>query len=710
MEFTQEQLSRLNLDAIKRGQSSTSKSEAVDYSKDKKNLSKNIVQFRNGFVNLPNSDEDNLQMAMSVVSELMNFGYIMTPDCISELSKASKKDIEAFYNEVIDYTKKMIGADMEYTPFWPNFPTSVMKRSEVELWMHQIIHYMSHGSYIPNELTKKASTAFEQGNYTTLNHGNDSDFLDIFTNLVSVNGSLTPDDKEVVEWFVENVENINMPESIPFKETLCLLASLGVDCKIQTVTDVLRVATYMSGGDITLKKNTKRNTSLFKKFKRSERKLILSLLEQTSCDASEAVLKYSKWIRLGEILHPGEYRNKFPKSFEMFKKLRNEKVVSWYSSVQKAFDKDLDSGLNKLAERPGEFFRRIDSLIRKNSNQITKVLSHMSKVGTKVSNKVLFETYEHFEKRDVARSIRSITLPGARSNVILKSLDPLSRITTHKVKEHIKYALRAKFQKLPKMSNVWVDEDLKRIPMPKNMRSLSSSLTPTIRGQRTALKNKDAKVVRAFVHWFDENGTEDLDLTALFVGWTEITHIGWNGVKNNHLGCYSGDVRNKVGPCAEYVDINIDAALKSGYKYVIMDVRNYNRKGFHTMQQCVGGCMERENAVPGEVFLPKTLTGTMKLQSESSSGVIMFVFDLESREYIHLDVDSSGNVLSHNVQEMMNQIREYCEPPKFSVYDLVMMHVESRGGKLVSKENADVSFCYNEFVSSYAETLKLMGV
>ena len=218
-----------------------------------------------------------------------------------------------------------------------------------------------------SELTKKASTAFEQGSYTTLTHGSDADFLGICTNLVSVNGSLTPDDKEVVEWFVGNVENITMPESIPFKETLCLLASLGVDCKIQTVTDVLRVATYMSGGDITLKKNARRNTSLFKKFKRSERKLILSLLEQTSCDASEAVLKHSKWIRLGEILHPGEYKNKFPKSFDMFRKLRNEKVVSWYSSVQKAFNKDLDSGLSKLSERPGEFF--INNMVSSSSSR-----------------------------------------------------------------------------------------------------------------------------------------------------------------------------------------------------------------------------------------------------------------------------------------------------------------------------------------------------
>ena len=65
-----------------------------------------------------------------------------------------------------------------------------------------------------------------------------------------------------------------------------------------TVTDVLRIAVHMSGGDISLPKvpyaktrasswsrtlvdNPMREAFKFKKFSRSERKLILGLLEQT---------------------------------------------------------------------------------------------------------------------------------------------------------------------------------------------------------------------------------------------------------------------------------------------------------------------------------------------------------------------------------------------------------------------------------------------
>lgn len=707
MNFTQEQLTELNFSDTKE----TNKNNwplGEDYSNSRPSLSKNIIQFRNGFVNLKDSGHDNLQIAMSVVSEFMNYGYIINQDGISNMSRASKEDIVIFHNEVLDYIKTMTGSDRDYQPFWPNFPESVMNKSEVELWLHQIIHYMSNGEYIPNELTSRARTAFEHANYTILDSGNDIVFSNIFTDLVSVNGSLSPDDKDVVKWFVDSGWELNLPSQIPFKETLCFLVSIGVKCEIKTVTDVLRVAVYMSGGDISLRKNTK-NKTLFKKFTRKERKMILELLESTRCDESEAVIKLSKWIRLGEILHPGEYKNKFPKSFNMFRRLRNDKVMSWNASVDKEFKKDLESGLKKLSERPGEFFRRIDALIRKNTNQIDKILTYIKSVGTKVSNKVLFETYEHFGKRANKSDFRSITLSGSRSNFSLPTLERLSEYTVKSIQRSIKDSLKMKFKELPKMSNVWIDEELKNIPMPKNMRSVSSSLVPIIRGERIKMKNKNAKVVRAFVHWFDERGNQDLDLTAIFIGENEVEHIGWNGSHNSILGCYSGDVRHKKGACAEYVDIKIDKALANGFKYVVMDVRNYNNTMFNSLPQCVGGCMERENAIEGEVWLPKTIEGAMRLQSESNS-TIMFAFDLEKMEYIILDVDSIGNVASSNFQEISDSIREYCEPPVFSVYDLIMMHVESRGGKLSKKEDADNIFEFKDFRGSYVETLKLMGV
>ena len=698
----------------------------------KVDLSKNIIQFRNKFVNLKDSGENNIQMAMSVSSELMQFGYLLNQEAILNMSRASKEDIVIFHNEVISYLKIMTGSNRNYTPFWKGFPQEVMSKSETELWLHQIAHYLSNGSYEPNTFTKERSTAFEQSKYTTIDAGSNEMFLNIFTKLVSVNNSLTPDDMDIVVWFSESEYDLVFPSSIPFKENLCTLAAMGLNVPVKTVTDVLRIAIHMSGGDISIPRvpskliresawttkkieNPYREDFKFKKFKRKERRYLLELLENTNCDASEATLKEQRWIRLGEILHPGEYKNKYPKAFSMFNKIRNEKVDSWYSKVQKAYQISFQEGIDKLSERPGELFRRLDYLIRYNCKpQLPKrkeiIFNAMKKVASKVSNKVLFEAYEHFGKRNVDNNNRTIMLKGARRRTKLKDLEALDENLIKEVQNTILEALSIKFSKLNDLGKVWVDEELKKIPMPKNMRSLSSSLKPTIRGQRTPIGNQNAKVIRAFVHWFDEHGNEDLDLTGTFIGNSEIMHIGWNGHKNCESGCYSGDVRHRRGACAEYIDINVENALKEGYKYVVLDVKNYRGTTFSSVKDAVAGYMEREFPESNMNFVPSTISDCTRLQNESSS-TIMSVIDLESREYIHLDIDTQGiPVSSRNTQAMLDAIEPYCQAPSFSVYDLIMMHVENRNGKLVNKEEAEETFNYEDYSESYVETLTLMGV
>lgn len=184
---------------------------------------KNLIQFRNGFVNLKNVNGDNYQTAMSVVSELMQFGFILDKDAIDNLSHALKEDIITFHNEIIAWLKDITGSNRNYQPFYKGFPQQVMEMSETELWIHQIIHYMSNGTYEPTEWTKSRPTAFEQPKYTKITSGTEDEFLNIFTKLVSVNSSLTPDDLSVVEFFISSKNELRFPEKIPFKENLCVI-------------------------------------------------------------------------------------------------------------------------------------------------------------------------------------------------------------------------------------------------------------------------------------------------------------------------------------------------------------------------------------------------------------------------------------------------------------------------------------------------------
>ncbi len=524
-----------------------------------------------------------------------------------------------------------------------------------------------------------------------------------------------------------------------------------------TVTDLLRVVVHLSGGDISLPKvphklikmnrwssykneNPARNAFKFKKFKRSERKQILHLLEKTNCDVTEAVLKDQRWIRLGEILHPGEYKKQFPKAFVLFNSIRNEKVQSWYGKVNAAFDDSFENGLKVLSERPGEFMRKLDWLVRaempskkkikntqfsilekyasdktndKTSLEIRQelALDAFKKVVLKVSNKVLYEAYSHFENRYVGTSNRSIMVKGSRKRTVLPELPALPSDTIQTIQKIIVGALIEKFGKLEKLGKVWIDEELKKIPMPTNMRSINPTLKPVVRGQRTPIGNQNAKVVRAFVHWFDEHGSIDIDLHGFLIGETKRENIGWNSNHTTGYGCFSGDIIARQGACAEYVDVNVDKALKDGLRYLVVTVNNFRGGSLSDITDCVAGTMEREFAEANMNFVPATLSNCMRLTSAASTS-LMCVVDLETREYIHLDLDVDGiPIASNQASQILDSIKPYLELPKFSVYDLLLLHVEGRDGELVDNtEKADTYFSFEDFSSSYIKTLEFMGI
>lgn len=697
---------------------------------------KNVIQFHNGFINLPASKGGNkYELAMCVASELMQFGYILNQEAIMVLANASKTDIHNFHNEVIKWLKTMTGSTRSYKPFWKGFPEEVMQKSEAQLWAHQIAHYLSNGHYEPSDWIKERKTAFEHPKYTVIGAGTEDDFLNIFTSLVSVNSSLTPDDLEVVKFFVSSGAELRFPEVIPFKENLCTLAGMGLQVPVKTVTDVLRIAVHMSGGDISLpavppakirmnrwssslSPNPYREAFKFKKFKRAERKYLLGLLENTNCDVREFVLKDSRWIRLGEILHPGEYASRFPKAAAMFDDIRNTRVQSWYGEVDAAFKKSYRTGLLKLSERPGEFVRRFDALLRNCKKADAQVLFNvLALVATNASNKVLYEMMTHFTKRNNPVVNRSVMIKGARKRTTLPDLPAIKQDHLDEIERIVKGALNSKFAQLEPLGKTWVDEELKKIPLPSNMRSMSSALKPVIRGQRVPIGNEDTKVIRAYVHWFDERGSEDLDLTATLLGEPtptngrgKVMRIGWNGDKNTPQGCYSGDVRHRRGACAEYIDINIKGCLDSGYKYAVLDVRNFNGGSLADLKDCVFGYMEREKPKANEIFVPATLANSVRLQS-SSANTIVVVIDIETKEYIFLDIDQDGiPVASANLSEILDAIKPYTELPKFSVYDLLTMHAMQRGGLVFEKEEAETVLEFEPFSESYIETLKWMGV
>lgn len=700
-------------------------------------MTKNIIAFQKGIIVTPNTGVDNRNLAMIVQAEIMHFGYMLDQDALDQLGHSDSADIKDFHNEVISYLKMMTGGQRDYRPIYSGFPTQVMEMSELQLWINQLVGYWSGGSFTADEWAKTKGSAFEHVKYKVIVSGTEDNFKGIFASLAKAGTSLTPNDLDVIKWFIVNYPTVVFPEVIPFKENLCTifgeLIAANRDLKTVklpklTTTDVLRIVVHMSGGDISLPAvpqarikssrwssstvaNPDRVAFKFKKFSRKERRFILNLLEESNLDIRDMKLKDQRWIRIGEILHPGEYQSLFPRTARAFQQLRNEKVVSWYGEVQKSFDTSFEVGLHKLSERAGEFMRRLDWLIRTNGkDRVQKILNVLAIVGEKSSNKVLFETYDHFEKRLDPVVNRSIMIKGARKRTPLPNLPAIKADVVTAVQSTVVTALKDKFAKLEPMGDCWLDEELKKIPLPTNMRSLNDSLVPTIRGQRVPF-GEGKKVIRPFIHWYDDQGRIDIDLHGYLFGTDKVENFGFNGRQSSAMGCYSGDVRCRKGACAEYVDIHVEKALESGFKYFIMVAHNFQGGKLSDIKECVAGVMEREHAEANSTWLPATIKNSMQLKAAGNM-VLIAAYDLETREYIHLDLDFStfqNYVNRGQSAAFFAALAPYIELPKLSVYDLLLWHVEARG-RLVSKETAETHFMYDDFGSSYTKTIEFMGV
>lgn len=495
-----------------------------------------------------------------------------------------------------------------------------------------------------------------------------------------------------------------------------------------TPTDILRICVHLSGGDITLPKvptakvkvrrgwrhteivdNPTRNLFKFKKFSRKERKYILGLLEKTNCDPKEMVLKDQRWVRLGEILHPSEYKNKYPKVARSFDIIRNENVKSWYSQLNQAFKESLESGLKILSQRPGEFARRIDWLVRTYPKNLSLIMDYLGVILKGSSNKVLFEVYTHFEKRIDAVKNRTIMIKGSRKRTTLPDLPAIPENIVKDIHKKLWDVLKEKFSTLEPLGNCWIDEELKKIPLPTNMRSMNFSTKPSIRGQRIPFDNKDTKTIRPYLHFSKKHDYITIDLSVLLVGKDKSMHVDWTHLKNHDICVHSGDSWVRTGNCAEYVDINIEKALNAGYRYVLVQANNYNQSE-ELMNNNYFGIMEREYPKSNKIWLPET-TSRAHIINNLKNKVNIAVIDLETKEYIIVDEDVNSGMFGLNIIQHgdFRMVESLIVPPKVSVYDLVLLHVESRG-KLVSEEKADTKFKFEDFSESYEKTGKLMGV
>lgn len=666
--------------------------------------------------------EKNKQIVATMNKNIEVFGYTMSEALFDKLMHMKAKNREVVYDALVNGLKEITGADKVYNPMYPNFPKSVMKKDDFELYFNAIVHYWSFGTLLPYEEKEERVPLFNTAKVKVLEAGSFDDLNDIFNNLCASKTSLSKSDVNDMI-FILNSAKVTLPDEMPFKENaacVCrLLVDTGVDtdgslCKkyVKTATDVLRLVTAMSDGDVSLAENTK-----FRNLKRSERRIIMNLLAGCG-NAAEDMNRYAgRWIRVGEKLHPGEFakNERYTKVVQAFGIIRNDgKIQSFGGKVDAAIASgDVTTVVSLLKKRPGEFARRIDFLLRtfdKDADRKTVIMGFAS-VAKDVSSTVLLQVREHFINKLNGNDDMRVFFPKgnlARSYYVKNNkTETVSEDAMKMVIAVCESALVNIYGNREFLGKVYIDEALKNYTVPFSLRSAGKTMTAVSRGSRIAIDDS-AKIIRPFIWWTNtKDNIIDVDLSiAVFADdWNCLEHVSYSNLKSSRFGiCHSGDITNG-GPVdgegvAEFIDLDIEKALSAGARYAVFNVYNFSNENFSKMEHAAFGFMTRNDMKIGEIFEPSTVKQRMDLASATTT-CIPVIFDLKERVFVwcdmaltadHVRAGYGGINVESNLPSVVVTCKAMVDIKKPNLYDLFTLNAKARGIITDNPDEADIRF------------------
>jgi stress response protein SCP2 len=644
----------------------------------------------------------------SVTKNLETLGFGFSEELIAACRALSLDQLTDLYQELITDLRKIKGAHVKFKPMYPNFPKQVMEMSKVELYFNALVHYWSRGKLLPISEIKERLPLLDNVELKQIGLGNAEEFATLFTQIASSNTSLSEQDKEDLRWFVEAyggaIRN-RMPESIPQKENLALIAGLLIQYTtdaeeilrpfFKTATDVLRLAVALSEGDVSLAASTK-----FRTFSRKERRLLLGLLERLP-SATEDMLRWKgRWIRLGEKLHPGEFAGRFPKTATAFTILRDDLPFATFNSgIEKALaEKNIGKAVAQLSKRPGDFARRLDHLLRTEPTSQDTVITVFNAVAPQVSTPVLLQVMTHFAVRNDRSGLRVFFPKGnlAKAQGIPNELPTLPEDVCERISGVCGEALEARFGALPSLGKVFIDEELRNYPAPFAMRSASKALRSLVRGTKLPL-HANSKVLRFFIWWKNGVDQTDIDLSAAMFN-TDFDYVDVLSYYNlkGFGGVHSGDIVDAPEGASEFIDVTLENLRTANIRYVAMLVNSYSQQPFADLPECFAGWMSRDEAASGEVYEPKTVQDRVDLTADTRISLPMII-DVVEEKVIWCDMALRNHPRwQNNVEGNKNGIRLTLQSltnlKKTSLYDLFSLHAAARGERVASPTEADTVF------------------
>ena len=577
---------------------------------------------------------------------------------------------------------------VEYRPFYPDFPVQVRTVSEAALLVNTALHYLGDivgvrilPDYRPSP---REPLPGDDDALTELGLVRAQDLERIVADLAAQATPFSAQDRADLT----ALRGFG-PERAPHvtvKENLAVLTvtfpDLDFSASYRTVTDVLRLAVALAGGDVSLAEPCR-----FPSFSRAQRRRLLGLLDavgqvQDSRDSAEEMARRcERWKRLARHLRPGDYARRFPRAAALLHQVASGDAEAGFTSrLEEALARrDVEGALHLLTTRPGVFARRLNHLLRLCADDAARerVVAEFARVAPEVSLPVLVRLWEYFSSpgpdalpwRVVA--IKAAT--GTKTTLIpsTRRPGPADAAVVRAVEEALRQ--RKRLGRIAVLQGMY-----EGYTAPVGLRSASPGLRTAGRGTRLPLP--EGETIRFFLHWRDlpeapaeasgpagpaaaegRDTRVDLDLSAFFVSedFTRTEQIAYYNLRST-AAVHSGDLTSAPDGAAEFIDVTLAEALRQGWRYVVMTVHSFSHHRLSEVPECWAGAMARgADPQSGEVFEASTVMQRLDLVSPTFNAT-PFVIDLAERRLIWWDLPvgvgahqvanldrSSNRVLAH---------------------------------------------------------------
>lgn len=584
---------------------------------------------------------------------LMGTGFKLSKDLFEHLASLHPIVVKANGAFILDAVRELVGDHVRHNVYFINFPEGVPDTTE--FWITEILRLFFTGKtkYGQYQHTYEEMLALHddfipsaKDRVTVLHMGKSlvEEIHNLYLSLASSNIPLSGIDRMMLEDLADMCLTESQPEDIPVRENRaiinCVRLNNDVPLLINTTTDVLRLACALSGGDVTLQETTK-----FVSFNRKLRRALLSALHETIKQSRSQLLDIhqyrEQWKRLGERLHPHEYKQ-YELAGDVFAVARGDmKVSTLEARIEKAFlAGDTSEAITLLMIKPGLFVRSIDRLLLVVSEQEQDyLLESIQKAFGKTSGRVLLSLREHLQNRIEQQSSRIFTNRKGRAWVTPDTRKSLDLGMVERIIGILDFELQ---KRMPHIPSLVVDQTVLQVAIPLSDKNKSNGFTIMPRGSKMLVENG---ITRFFVYWKQKAQRTDYDLSMIMldknfqsVGQVSYTNLSYIGA------VHSGDLTRAPHGATEFIDVDFQRVPA---QYVVPCINIYNGEDFTEVESCFFGFMSRTPEQAGKPFEAATVRVKSDLRGKGRVALpLVFMRDEDDKwtaKWMHLYVKGHPN-------------------------------------------------------------------